>query len=157
LFAAKDLRSSSIAVNAALGSTTINRPFGMPGTISLNPRYDIQGGVPDATIGYSYEKTSLNVDAQSQRLTLSHIFGKDNSNQIVPSLSTKSKDFCVSYSRNLPAGRVTTTWKPDDSIALQFSDGGWDATIRAPLEGNFLKAGSGFKLSVKRNVGISLF
>lgn len=99
------------------------------------------------------------MDVQQRRFTLSQTFGRGNRNTIVPIVSTTTGDVSLSFSRDLSGnGRVTTTFKPDDSVAVQWSDGDWDATIRAPLEGWFWKGGgSGVKVSMKRNVGVSLY
>lgn len=141
-----------------LASTSIDAPFGIPGKVVVNPRYDLQNRIPDATVGYAYNNTSLKIDAQQRRVTLSQAFGRRNRNRIIPTFYTKTGDICLSCSRDLSGGgRVTTVWKPDDSIALRWSDGDWDATIRSPLEGWFLKDGSGIKVSMKRNVGVSLY
>lgn len=147
-----DLHSNSIALDKVLASTTIDTPFG--GSLKLNPRYDLRSNVPDATIGYSFRNTNFKVDAQQKRFTLAHVFGK---NRVVPTVTASGRDFSVSYSRDLEeSGQVTTTWTPDDAIAVQWTDGDWGATIRAPLEGYFYKGG-GIKVSMKRNVGVSLY
>jgi len=155
------LRSNSLALDAhtVLASTSIDAPFGMPGKLVVNPRYDLQTRIPDATVGYSCKNTSLKMDVQQRRVTLSQTFGRGNRNRIVPTISTTTGDISLSYCRDLSGnGRVTTTFKPDDSVAVQWSDGDWDATIRAPLDGWFdMGDGSGVKLSMKRNVGVSLY
>ena len=123
-----DLKSNSIALDKVLASTNIDAPFGIPGSIKINPRYDLRSNTADATVGYAYRDTSFKVDAQQKRLTVAHIFGRNHLNQIVPTVTTGG-DFSVSYSRELQGehagGRVTTTWTPDDSIAVQ-----WDRCCR---------------------------
>lgn len=144
----------------------------MPGKLVIKPTYDIPNKVPDATIGYSVQKTSLTCNVQAQKFSLSQVFGK---NQIAPTISTKSKDVSLLYSRELPKGKISTTLapgkysvtyargglsttlKPNESISVKYLDGEWDATITAPLDGYLPKEGSGIKLSMKRNVGVSLF
>ena len=148
----------------------------MPGKFVVNPRYDLRNNVPDATVGYKCKETSLKMDVQEQRFSLSHLFGRNKRNEIAPTLSIRTGDFSVTYCRDLPLtrgflsttvkpvnkdfsviynrGKATTTFKPNDSIALQWSDGGWDAIICAPLEGYF--PNSGVKFSMKRNIGVSL-
>ena len=148
--------NQSVAFDTVLASTSVNAPFGMPGKLTVNPRYDLQKKVPDATVGYSVDKTMLKMDVQKRQFTLSQIFGKKNRNQVVPTISTKTGDVSVSYSRDLVgSGKVTTTYKPDDSIAVKWTDGDWDATLRAPLEGWLPKGG--VKFGLKRNVGVSFF
>mmetsp|Transcript_11667 Transcript_11667/g.27732 ORF Transcript_11667/g.27732 Transcript_11667/m.27732 type:complete len:167 (-) Transcript_11667:107-607(-) len=153
-----DLRSNAVAFETISASTLIDEPFGVPGKLVLNPWYDLQRDLRDATAGYTYGNTSVKVDVQPRRFTLSHAFGRRNHHRIVPTLSTKTGCFDLSYVRDLAgSGSVTTTWKPDDSIAVRWSEGDWDATIRAPLDGYFRIDGSGVKLSMKRSVGVSLY
>lgn len=161
-----------------LGSTRIKPPLGIPGLFALNPRFNLQSNVPDATVEYSCKDTMLKVDVQDQKFTLSKVFGRKKRNQIVPTLSTKTGELNVEYARGFSGGsslitnvkplekaiglkfsrgKLSTMFTPNDSIQLNWSDGGWDATIRAPLEGYLPKDGSGVKFSMKRNVDVSLF
>lgn len=121
------------------------------GTLNLNPSYDLNKRAPDAVVGYSYGPTSFKVDAQKKQLTVAHGF---NGNQISPTVSAGG-DFSLSYSRELADGKLTTTWTPDDSIKVQWTDGGWDATLVAPLEG-YYNTNGGLKVSMKRNIDVPL-
>ena len=160
-----DLHSKSVALDTVMASTSIEEPFGMPGSIKINPLYDLQSKVPDATVGYSLRNTSIKLDARQRKFTLSQVFGKERRNQIVPILTAKAKNikdgFNLSYSRHLGRGTnidtVTTIWNPNDSIAVKWTDGNWAATVRAPLEGWFGYNGSGIKFSMKQSVGVSLY
>ena len=153
-----DLRSNAVAFDTILASTSIVAPFGVPGKLVVNPWYDLRRGVSDATVGYTYGNTSLKLDVEPRRFTLSHAFGRWNRHRIVPTLSTKTGCYDLSYIRDLAgSGSVTTTWKPDDSIAVRWSEGDWYATIHAPIERYFRVDGSGIKLSIKRSVGVSLY
>lgn len=121
------------------------------GTLNLNPSYDLNKRAPDAVVGYSYGPTSFKVDAQKKQLTVTHGF---NGNQISPTVSAGG-DFSLSYSRELADGKLTTTWAPDDSIKVQWTDGAWHATLVAPLEG-YYNANGGLKVSMKRNIDVPL-
>jgi hypothetical protein len=148
-----------------LASTSIDAPY-IGGKLKINPRYDLRTNIPDATVGYSFRDTSFKVDGQSKKLTIAHIFAENN--KIIPSLTMSKpgpgglgkrilpQDFSLSYCRDLQTGgQVTTTWKPDDSISIRWNDGGWDATIRAPIEG-YYKTNGGIKVSMKQNIDVSL-
>ena len=161
-----DLKSNTIGVDQILASTSVDAPY-IGGKLKINPRYDLRSNVPDATVGYSFRDTSFKVDGQSKKLTMSHIFAKNN--KIIPSLTMSKpgpgglgkgilpQDFSLSYCRDLQTGgQVTTTWKPDDSISIRWNDGGWDATIRAPIEG-YYKTNGGIRVSMKQNVDVSLW
>lgn len=148
-----DLEANSIGVDQVLADTSIDTPI-IGGKLKIDPRYDLRNKVLDATIGYSFRDTALKVDCQSKELTISQNVGKNN--KIIPSLIIGKRDFSLSYCRDLQeGGQVMTTWKPDDSISIQWTDGGWDAIIRAPIEG-YYKTNGGVKVSMKQNVDVSL-
>eukprot|EP00532_Pseudo-nitzschia_australis_P009456 CAMPEP_0168180838 /NCGR_PEP_ID=MMETSP0139_2-20121125/10806_1 /TAXON_ID=44445 /ORGANISM="Pseudo-nitzschia australis, Strain 10249 10 AB" /LENGTH=281 /DNA_ID=CAMNT_0008101193 /DNA_START=221 /DNA_END=1067 /DNA_ORIENTATION=- len=135
-----DLHSKFLTLDRVMASASIDTPLGMPGSLKVNPQYDLHSKVTDATAGYSFRNTSFKIEARRRKFTLAHVFGRENRNQIVPTLAAttaKNKDFGLSYSRDLSRGsissKVTTTWKPDDSISVQWTDGNLDATVRAPL------------------------
>jgi hypothetical protein len=133
------------------------------GTLFLNPSYNLANHRPDAVVAYSYGPTSVKVDAQKQQLTVTHCFGSSGSaadasgttNIIAPTVSVGG-DVSLTYSRQWADGskRLTTTWTPDDAITVQWTDGGWHATLVAPLEG-FYHTNGGMKVSMKRNVDVS--
>mmetsp|Transcript_21278 Transcript_21278/g.43763 ORF Transcript_21278/g.43763 Transcript_21278/m.43763 type:complete len:296 (-) Transcript_21278:70-957(-) len=172
LLGAADLKSKSVGFHTLLGATSVNEPLGMPGKVMVNPKYDLVNKVPDAMVGYFVKDTSLNCNVRQQKFSLSQVFGKT---KIAPTISTKTKDVSIVVARQLPEGSVSTTitpkdfsvtyargnlattFKPNDSLEVQWSDGSWDATIVAPLDGYFPEKGNGVKLSMKRNVGVSLF
>ncbi|KAG7339572.1 hypothetical protein IV203_025090 [Nitzschia inconspicua] len=145
-----DLVTPSVSVDKVQLNKNLDA---LGGTLSLNPSYDVATRVPDAVVGYSYGPTSMKVDAQRKQLTVSHTFRTKNT--ISPTVSVGG-DFSLSYSRTLADGKLTTTWKPDDSIKVQWSDGsGWDATVVAPLEG-YYNTNGGIKVSMKRNIDVPL-
>jgi hypothetical protein len=159
LLGSADFSSNSVILDKIMASKNIDTPFGMPGkmVVNLYPPMNMQS-IPVATVEYSHNNTSLKVDVQQGRLTLSRAFGRRNRNKIVPTISAKTGDFGLSYSRDLSGGgRVTTSWKPNDSIFLRWTDGDWEARIRAPIEGWCRKGDSGVKVSMKRNVGVSFY
>lgn len=121
------------------------------GTVSLNPKYDVGKNIPDVSVGYAMGDTSFKVDAEQRKLTVAHTFA--GGNKVVPTV-TAAGDFSLSYSRPLlEGGRLTTTWTPDDSVKVQWTDGGWDASVVAPLDGYF-QTNNGIKVSMKRSVSI---
>jgi hypothetical protein len=122
------------------------------GTLSWNPKYDLNTKVPDVTVGYATGTTSIKVDAEQRKLTIGHSFG--DKNMITPTI-TAAGDFSLSYSRDVQGGKLTTTYTPDQSIKVTWNDGGWDATILAPLDG-YYKTTNGIKINMKRNVDVPL-
>jgi hypothetical protein len=143
-----DIQYPAVTLDKVQLSKTLEA-FG--GSLNLNPSYSVSKRTPDATVGYSYGPTSFKVDAQKKQLTVAHSF---NGNKISPTVSAGG-DFSLSYTRDVADGKLTTTWTPDDSIKVQWTDGGWDATVVAPLEG-YYKTNSGIKVSMKRNIDVPL-
>lgn len=143
-----DLLSPGVAVDKIQVTKSIDT---LGGTVSFNPKYDVPSNTPDLTVGYSIGDTDIKVDADQRKLTIAHSFA--GGNKVTPSV-TAGGDFSLSYSRPLlEGGQLTTTWTPDDSIKVSWTDGGWDASLIAPLDGYF-QANSGIKVSMKRSVPI---
>jgi hypothetical protein len=144
------LDEPSISVDKVQLTKSVNT---LGGTLSLNPKYDVKRGAPDVSVGYSVGATSLKVDAEQKRLTVAHTFA--GRNKITPTI-TAGGDFSLSYSRDLVlGGKLSTTWTPDDSVKVTWNDGGWDATVTAPLDGPY-RTNGGIKFNVKRNVELPL-
>ena len=211
-------KNNTLGFGKVLGSTGFKAPFGMPGKFALKPSFNIPNKVPDATIAYSHEDTSVTVEAQAQKVSLSQVFGK---NKVAPTFSSKSGEFNLAYARTLDNGSISTTinpidndysvtysqgsntvsttikpvakdyslsfsdgsnavstnirpadkdfsveysrgklstkYSPDDALAFGWSDGGFDATVVAPLDGYLPSIGSGLKFGVKKTIDNPLF
>lgn len=117
------------------------------GSLQVNPSYNVPSSAVGAKIGYSLDNTSVQVDSTAKMITVSHSFGKDT---VSPSVTT-SGDFSLSYSRTLPEGTLTTSWTPDESIAVTWNDGEWQTTFKAPIDG-LAKANQGIKVNMKRSI-----
>jgi len=120
------------------------------GMLTLNPKYDFGESKFDARVGYAYQNTYLQIEANKRQLLVSQALS--NRDKITPTVNADG-EFSLAYTRVLDDGKLTTTWTPDDSIKLEWSDGVWETTIRAPLEG-YSKVSQGIKVSMKRNVGV---
>lgn len=116
----------------------------------MTPKYDLDTSTPDARIGYAMDGTSIQLDAQSKKLTVAHSF--TDKDTISPSINLAG-DVTLSYSRSLDRGKITTTYTPNDSVKLQWSDGVYETTIKAPLDG-YYKTSSGIKVNMKRTVSM---
>jgi len=120
------------------------------GILTLNPRYDFENSKANVRVGYTLPNTYVQIDAEKRQLTVAQALS--NRDKITPTVNLDG-DFSVAYTRLLEDGRLTTTWTPDDSIKLEWSDGVWETTIRAPLEG-YNKIKEGIKVNMKRSVGL---
>ncbi len=120
------------------------------GVLTVTPKYDVGNSQGDLSLGYAMDGTSFKVDAQKKQLTVAHSF--TNKDTITPTVNFAG-DVSLSYSRNLEKGRVTTTYTPNDSVKLQWSDGVYETTIKAPLDG-YYKTNRGIKVNMKRTVEI---
>ena len=119
------------------------------GVLTVTPKYNVDAEQPDLSVGYARDGTSLKVDAQKKQLTVAHAF--TNRDTIAPTINLAG-DVSLSYSRSLDQGRLTT-YTPHDSVKLQWSDGVYETTIKAPLDG-YYKTNRGIKVNMKRTVEI---
>jgi len=122
----------------------------LDGILTLNPKYDFETSKANARVGYTMQNTYVQIDAEKRQLTLAQALS--NRDKITPTVNADG-DFSVAYTRLLDVGKITTTWTPNDSIKLEWTDGVWETTIRAPLEG-YNKINEGFKVNMKRVVAL---
>jgi hypothetical protein len=142
-----DSKSNTVALEYVQVTKDIDT---LGGTVTINPKYDIQSSTPDVKVGYAFDNTNFQIDAQSKKLTVAHSFA--NNQKISPSVNAAG-DFSISYARDVDNGRLTTTWTPNDSVKLQWSDGEWETTVRAPIEG-YYKPNAGVKVNMKRKLDV---
>ena len=142
-----DTAAKKLSVSKVQLTADIDAPGGK---LTVNPSYNLDKSTPDCRLGYSIDGTSVQVDAQGKKVTIAHCF--DNNDVIAPSVSA-SGDFSLSYTRSLEGGKLTTTWAPNKAVQLQWADGDWQTTMKAPLDGLY-KTNQGIKVSMKRTVGV---
>lgn len=142
-----DTAAKKLSVSKVQLTADIDAPGGK---LTVNPSYNLDKSTPDCRLGYSIDGTSVQVDAQGKKMTIAHCF--DNNDVIAPSVSA-SGDFSLSYTRSLEGGKLTTTWAPNKAVQLQWADGDWQTTMKAPLDGLY-KTNQGIKVSMKRTVGV---
>ena len=117
----------------------------------MTPQYDLDASQGDVRVGYAIsDGTYVQVDAQSKTLTVSHSF--TDRDTIRPTVNGAG-DVSLSYTRQLDTGRITTTYTPNDSVKMQWSDGVYETTIQMPLDG-YYKTNQGIKVNMKRTVGM---
>ena len=120
------------------------------GVLTVTPKYNLENAQGDLSLGYALDGTSIKVDAQKKQLTVAHAF--TNKDTITPTINLDG-DVSLSYSRRLDQGKLTTTYTPNDSVQLQWSDGVYETTIKAPLDG-YYKTNRGIKVNMRRTVEI---
>lgn len=119
----------------------------MGGTLALTPKYKI-GGDADLSVGYAIDNTSVKVDTAGKTVTVAHSFnGVDT---ISPAVNMAG-DVSLSYTRKLDKGQVKTTYTPNESVMVQWSDGVYETTFKAPIDG-YYKTNGGIKINMKRTV-----
>ena len=154
-----DLKSNTIGVS----KVQVTKKFDVrDGILTMNPKYHVQRGRGDVTVRYALDNTNIQIDAGKKKVTVAQSFN-DQKDIIIPSIEfgrgssgSYGGECSLSYSKQLGGdngGRLTTTWTPDDSIKFIWSDGEWDTTIKAPLNGLY-RINQGLKISMKRNVGV---
>jgi len=142
-----DTKSKNVAFSQAQLVKDIDT---LGGVLTLNPKYDFGTNKANARLGYAFQNTYVQIDADKRQLTVAQALS--NRDKITPTINADG-DFSVAYTRVLEDGRLTTTWTPNDSIKLEWSDGVWETTISAPIEG-YYKRSEGIKVSMKRTVGL---
>lgn len=104
------------------------------GVLTVTPKYNVDPGQGDLSVGYAMDGTFIKVDAQEKQLTIAHAF--TNKDTITPTINLAG-DVSLSYSRSSDQGRITTTYTPNDFVQLKWSDGVYETTIKAPLDGYY--------------------
>mmetsp|Transcript_21637 Transcript_21637/g.45130 ORF Transcript_21637/g.45130 Transcript_21637/m.45130 type:complete len:264 (-) Transcript_21637:123-914(-) len=118
--------------------------------VTVNPRMDVASKDVDVTIGYDAGRTNVEVEASQQEQTLKVSQQIDDDNRVAPSFALRSGKVAVEWERNLgDDNSLTTTFRPDEEIEMEWKDADWTANIQMPLSGNAI---SGANVSVKREV-----
>ena len=142
--------ASSPGLSVSNFQVSKNVDIGM-GELSLNPEYDVKAKSGSIVVSYGKDDTSFAVDTKSKKLSLTRTFLESSS--VTPTLSLDG-DVSLAYTRSMDnGGKITTMWKPDDSISLKWSDGEWDTTFTARLEG-YYKIHSGLRVTTRRSVNM---
>jgi hypothetical protein len=135
---------------SALDKIVMTKDFSaLGGTLAVSPKYNV-GGDADLSVGYAFDNTSVKVDTAGKKVTVAHCFnGVDT---ISPTVNAAG-DVSLSYTRTLDKGQVKTTYTPGDSVVMQWSDGVYETTFKAPIEG-YYKTNGGIRVTMKRTVGL---
>lgn len=140
-----ELDSPSVAISNVKVSRRMDV---MDGELTIVPSYNVAARKVDVNFAYEMEDTIVELDVapSKQILTVSQRLGD---NVVTPSITTDG-EFDLQYRRSLPSGSLTATYKPNDSVEVEWEDGPWQATVTTPMDG-FYKA-DGFKINFRRNV-----
>ena len=133
----------------ALEKVVMTKDFSaLGGTLAVSPKYKV-GGDADVSVGYVLDNTAIKIDTAGKKLTVAHSFN-EGVDTIAPTVNVAG-DVSLSYTRQLAKGQIKTTYTPDDSVSVQWSDGVYETTFKAPLEG-YYKTNAGIKINMKRTV-----
>jgi len=123
----------------------------MGGEVTVVPRYNVVARKADISVAYGIDDTVVAVDASSdkQRVTVSQRIGINNA--ITPSVTSEG-EVEIEYRRQLPSGSVAATLRPDEFLEIQWEDGPWQASIKAPIEGLYRFSDEGVKVNFKRKI-----
>jgi hypothetical protein len=143
-------KAKTVSISKAKVTKAIDVPMG--GTLTLTPTYNFGSSKGDITLGYGIDNTAFQLDVEKRKLTVSHSFLETN--QITPSI-TADGAVSLAYSRSLESGgKITTTWTPNDSVKVQWSEGGWDTTVHAPMAGYYNVNSDAIKVTSKRSISM---
>lgn len=110
------------------------------GRLSVSPAYNLLS--KRTKVGVTYDissQTQIIVDANKdqQRLTIAHAI--DDSNTIVPSI-TSNGDIAIDYHYAVPnsdGGVLSTKYRPNDSTTMEYMNGPWIASATIPIDGYY--------------------
>lgn len=124
------------------------------GAVVAAPSYDLGSKKGDLSLAFARDDaSSIQVDVNTDKdvkVTLSQRLG--NNHVVKPSL-TNDGQFELDYDAKVAHGTITTTYKPDHHINVNWSDGPWQANFLAPMSG-YYGVNNGVKVSVKTKVDI---
>lgn len=101
--------------------------------IFVSPTYDVQAA--EATVIVSYEKdgTGVEVEASKDAQTVTLSRRLDDENTISPKINSVG-DFSVAWEHQYDEdGTVTTTFEPQKSISIDWTEKGWKANVSMDL------------------------
>ena len=136
--------------NFAVSNVEATKAFDSNGaTITVNPRYDIAAEDGDVILGYSADKTVVEVTASRASQTISVAQQVDDDNRVTPSLSSDGS-ITLEWEKQLGDDKsVTTVLKPNESVDVEWKDDSWTANVQLPIDGTEIK---GANVSIKREV-----
>lgn len=117
--------------------------------VTINPRYNFDNNKSDIVLGLSKRGTDIRFTAshEEQYISLSHRLDKDN--RISPSIASNG-NLSLEWERRLVNGNsLTTIFKPNVSIDVEWKDSSWIADINFPIDGTKIK---GANVRVKKEV-----
>mmetsp|Transcript_25444 Transcript_25444/g.29474 ORF Transcript_25444/g.29474 Transcript_25444/m.29474 type:complete len:266 (-) Transcript_25444:4018-4815(-) len=127
-----------------------NKSFESDGAkLTLTPNYNIQS--EEATVVMSYEKdgTGIEVEASKDVQTFTLSRQLDEENRVSPTLSNTG-DISVAWEHRIDDDKtVTTTFKPEEFLDIEFEESGWNANIFMPFDGKDI---DGVSISIKKDV-----
>ncbi|CAB9497989.1 expressed unknown protein [Seminavis robusta] len=125
------------------------------GTVIAAPTYDLGSSKGDLSLAYAKDNTnSIQLDINTDNDAKLSLMQRLGSNHIVRPSITKDGQLEVKYETRVEIGTITTTYKPNHHIDIQFADGPWQANLNAPMDG-YLGLDGGCKVSVKTKVDIN--
>jgi len=149
--------TSAVHVDASAGTSsftvdkvTATKSFDADGgSVTVNPRYTVDGGDADVVVTYSKDDTSVEITASQTDQSITVSRQVDDENRLAPTVSSDGS-FSVEWERSLgDDNSLTTTVTPNESIDLEWKDSEWTATINMALDGTDI---TGTSVSVKRDV-----
>lgn len=117
--------------------------------VTVNPRYNLVTEEGDVVIGYSNDKTDVTITASRDAQSVKISQQIDDDNRVAPTLSSDGA-ITLEYERSLgDDNSLTATWKPNESIDVQWKDASWTANVNMPVDGTSI---GGADVSIKREV-----
>jgi hypothetical protein len=119
------------------------------GKLTVQPSYNVDSEETDVVLTYVKTGTLIKVEASpdAQVMTLSKQL--DAENRVAPTFSNNG-DVSIEWEHTIgDDSAITTTFKPQEWLNVDFSEGGWNAHVHMPLDGTDI---SGAKISIKKDI-----
>lgn len=110
--------------------------------VTVTPRFDLGNNINDVVVKYSYDKTDVTLTASgdAQKITVSQQISDED--RFSPTVSSKG-DLSLEWEHRLKKdSKVTTTFRPSESLNVKWEDSEWTANVKMPLDGSSFKESS---------------
>jgi hypothetical protein len=131
---------------------------GWDGMWTIVPRYNFPTRRTDVRVAYAMEDAMVTVDASRDKQTVT-LTRRVNDNDVFINTVSTDREVEIEYRHSLGGyydgdGTLSAIYKRDDSLTVQWEDGPWQASIRAPMDGLYTFSDGGVKLNIRRSIDL---
>lgn len=117
--------------------------------IAVTPRINFDNNSRDVVVDCNLGQTDVKLTASRENQVVTLWRKLNENNRIAPTFDTNG-GVSLAWERRLAGeSSVTTTFKPDDNLNVEWKDNDWTANIKMPVDGRNI---NGADVSIKRDV-----